>query len=71
MQNDFRIDSILSGNAKSPDRSADILPYAMNNLIEAYESTKLYDAALKTTQGLHRNDFQTMRVVYVCVHSTL
>jgi len=34
----------------SPDRAGDILSYAMNNLIEAYESTKLYDAALKTTR---------------------
>jgi tetratricopeptide (TPR) repeat protein len=34
----------------APLTAGDILPYAMNNLIEAYESTKLYDAALKTTQ---------------------
>lgn len=33
-----------------PDRAGDILPYAMNNLIEAYESTKLYDEALKMTR---------------------
>lgn len=32
------------------DKAGDILPYAMNNLIEAYESTKLYDAALKLTR---------------------
>ena len=30
-----------------PEKAGDILPYAMNNLIEAYESTKLYDEALK------------------------
>jgi len=35
---------------QSPHRSDDVLPYAMNNLIEAYESLKLYDAALKTTR---------------------
>jgi TolA-binding protein len=34
----------------APEQAGDILPYAMNNLIEAYESTKLYDAALKTTR---------------------
>ncbi|MBI4548171.1 MAG: tetratricopeptide repeat protein [Ignavibacteriae bacterium] len=33
-----------------PQKAGDILPYAMNNLIEAYESTKLYDAALKMTR---------------------
>lgn len=32
------------------DKAGDILPYAINNLIEAYESTKLYDAALKLTR---------------------
>lgn len=36
--------------ASSPETAGDILPYAMNNLIEAYESTKLYDAALKTAR---------------------
>ncbi|MBI5020354.1 MAG: tetratricopeptide repeat protein [Ignavibacteriales bacterium] len=35
---------------KSPSKSGDILSYAMNNLIEAYESTKLYDDALKITR---------------------
>ncbi len=35
---------------KSPERAGDILTYAMNNLIEAYESTKMYDDALKTTR---------------------
>ncbi|MBA4311512.1 MAG: hypothetical protein C0417_02670 [Chlorobiaceae bacterium] len=35
---------------KSPTKSGDILSYAMNNLIEAYESTKLYDDALKITR---------------------
>ena len=35
---------------KSPKEAGDILPYAMNNLIEAYESTKLNDDALKTTR---------------------
>jgi TolA-binding protein len=34
----------------SPETAGDILSYAMNNLIEAYESTKLYDAALKTAK---------------------
>lgn len=34
----------------APETAGDILPYAMNNLIEAYESTKLYDAALKITR---------------------
>jgi TolA-binding protein len=29
-----------------PERAGDILPFAMGNLIEAYEATKLYDAAL-------------------------
>lgn len=33
-----------------PDLAGDILPYAMNNLIEAYESIKLFDAALKVTR---------------------
>lgn len=32
------------------DRSGDVLPYAMSNLIEAYESTKLYDASLRITR---------------------
>lgn len=36
--------------AASPESAGDILPYALNNLIEAYESTKLYDAALKTAR---------------------
>ncbi|MFI5253762.1 MAG: tetratricopeptide repeat protein [Bacteroidota bacterium] len=35
---------------EKPDLAQDVLPYAMNNLIQAYESTKLYDAALKTTK---------------------
>jgi TolA-binding protein len=35
---------------KSPELSGDILPYAMNNLIEAYSSTKLYDEAMKVTR---------------------
>lgn len=34
----------------APDKAGEILSYAMNNLIEAYESTKLYDAAIKTTR---------------------
>ena len=34
----------------SPETAGDILSYALNNLIEAYESTKLYDAALKTAR---------------------
>ncbi|TLY28881.1 MAG: tetratricopeptide repeat protein, partial [Ignavibacteria bacterium] len=34
----------------SPEKAGDILPYALNNLIEAYESTKLYDASLKTAR---------------------
>jgi tetratricopeptide (TPR) repeat protein len=34
----------------SPAQAGDVLPYAMNNLIEAYESTRLYDAALKVTR---------------------
>lgn len=33
-----------------PERAGEILPYALNNLIEAYESTKLYDEALKMTR---------------------
>lgn len=32
------------------DKSGDVLQYAMNNLIEAYESKKLYDGALKLTR---------------------
>jgi TolA-binding protein len=32
------------------DSAAEIVPFAMSNLIEAYESVKLYDAALKTTR---------------------
>jgi TolA-binding protein len=35
---------------EKPDLAQDVLPYAMNNLIQAYESTKLYDAALKVTK---------------------
>mgnify|MGYP000495343475 FL=1 len=35
---------------KSPERAGDILSYAMNNLIEAYSSVKLYDEALKVTR---------------------
>lgn len=35
---------------KFPGKSGEIVPYAMNNLIEAYESTKLYDEALKVTR---------------------
>jgi cellulose synthase operon protein C len=35
---------------KMPEKSGDILPYAMNNLIEAYEATKLNDEALKITR---------------------
>ncbi len=34
----------------SPETAGDILPYAMTNLIEAYESVKLYDNALQTTR---------------------
>lgn len=34
----------------SPETAGDILPYALNNLIEAYESTKLYDAAMKSSR---------------------
>ncbi len=33
-----------------PELAGDILSYAMNNLIEAYESTKLYDNALRTAR---------------------
>jgi TolA-binding protein len=33
-----------------PELAADVLSYAMNNLIEAYESTKLYDNALRTAR---------------------
>lgn len=32
------------------DKSGEIIIYALSNLIEAYESIKLYDAALKTTR---------------------
>ncbi|HLX11567.1 MAG TPA: tetratricopeptide repeat protein, partial [Bacteroidota bacterium] len=32
------------------DSTSDIMPSAMSNLIQAYESTKLYDAALKVTK---------------------
>jgi TolA-binding protein len=32
------------------EKNGDVLQYAMNNLIEAYESKKLYDAALKLTR---------------------
>lgn len=35
---------------ESPQTAGDILPYAMNNLIEAYEAVQLYDAALKVTR---------------------
>ncbi|MDI6765794.1 MAG: tetratricopeptide repeat protein [Bacteroidota bacterium] len=35
---------------KSPENAGDILPYALNNLIEVYESTKMYDEALKTNR---------------------
>lgn len=35
---------------ETADSTNDILPFAMNNLIEAYESTKLYDAAIKTVR---------------------
>ncbi|HZY10095.1 MAG TPA: tetratricopeptide repeat protein, partial [Bacteroidota bacterium] len=34
----------------SPEIAGDILPFAMNNLIEAYEATKLYNDALKITR---------------------
>jgi TolA-binding protein len=34
----------------SPESAGEILPYALNNLIDAYESTKLYDAAMKTAR---------------------
>jgi TolA-binding protein len=34
----------------SPESAGDILPYALNNLIDAYESTKLYDAAMKSAR---------------------
>ncbi len=34
----------------SPEAAGDILPYAMTNLIEAYQSVKLYDNALQTTR---------------------
>lgn len=34
----------------SPTSAADILPFAMNNLIGAYESVEIYDAALKLTR---------------------
>jgi TolA-binding protein len=33
-----------------PDLAGEILPFAMNNLIEAYESTKLYDNALQVAR---------------------
>lgn len=36
---------------ESPDAAIDILPYAMNNLIDAYEAMQLYDAALQTTRN--------------------
>jgi tetratricopeptide (TPR) repeat protein len=32
------------------DSMNEVLPFAMNNLIEAYESTKLYDAAITTAR---------------------
>jgi TolA-binding protein len=34
----------------SPETAGDILPYAMTNLIEAYESVKLYENALQMTR---------------------
>lgn len=34
----------------SPETAGDILPFAMTNLIEAYESVKLYENALQTTR---------------------
>jgi len=36
---------------ESPYTPSDILPYAMNNLIDAYEAIQLYDAALQTTRN--------------------
>lgn len=35
----------------NPDKESEILRYAMINLIEAYEATKLYDAALKMARN--------------------
>jgi TolA-binding protein len=35
---------------EQPGLAKDVLPFAMNNLIQAYETTKLYDAALKVTK---------------------
>jgi tetratricopeptide (TPR) repeat protein len=34
----------------SPETAGDILPYAMTNLVQAYESVKLYENALQTTR---------------------
>jgi TolA-binding protein len=36
---------------ESPEKAGDMLLFAMTNLIQAYESTKLYDAALKLTRN--------------------
>lgn len=44
---------------ESGTKAGEILPYAITNLIEAYESVKLYDAALKLTRdfiSLYPND---------------
>lgn len=35
---------------ETADSTNDVISFAMNNLIEAYESTKLYDASIKTTR---------------------
>ena len=34
----------------NPETAGEILPYAMTNLIEAYESVKLYENALQTAR---------------------
>jgi TolA-binding protein len=36
---------------ESSDTTDEILPFAMNNLIDAYEAIQLYDAALQTTRN--------------------
>ncbi len=35
----------------NPEKAGDILPFAMNNLIQAYQSTKLYDDAIRVTRN--------------------
>lgn len=42
---------VESSETAIPDGEEDILPYAMNNLIDAYEAMQVYDAALQVTRN--------------------